>query len=250
MRPGSPAAGAAGPPAPPEVRVGEVGEVAEWLAADFAVRAGRAAGDGRPFAVAIPGGSVAARCFPRLAALGLGRSGTEFFFADERAVPPDHPDSNLAQARALWLKPAGVPEERVHRLRGEAPDLERAARDYAAELAAVAGDPPRLDWVLLGAGPDGHVASLFPGHPALDDPRPVFPVVDAPKPPARRLTLSLAVLTAARRVVVVAFGAAKAAAIGEALEEAGSALPLARLLRGAGDALVLLDREAAGRLRG
>ncbi len=165
--------------------------------------------------VALTGGSFAPAFYPRLAGLVLDWSRLCFFWGDERAVPPEHEDSNYRLARELWLEPAGVPAAHVHRMPGEAADLDAAAASYAQVLAAEAGDPPRLDVVLLGVGDDGHVASLFPGHPLLRErERTVAAVFDAPKPPQpRRLTVTLPVLTNARLVVVGALGAKKAAPI-------------------------------------
>ncbi len=218
------------------------------LAADLEAHFRSATAERRPFTIAIPGGSVATRCFPRLAALALDWSNVEFFWVDERAVPPDHPDSNYRLARALWLDPAGVPAGRIHRMHGEAADLDRAAAEYADALTLNAGDPPRLDYVLLGVGPDGHVASLFPGHIALGKEQPALAIADAPKPPRRRLSLSLSVLMNARRVAIVVFGSAKAGVIREALEDVTSTLPVAQVARGARRCLILLDPAAAGRL--
>jgi 6-phosphogluconolactonase len=128
----------------------------------------------------------------------------------------------------------------------EAPDLERAAAAYADEMARVLGTPPRLDLVLLGVGPDGHVCSLFPRHPLLREERLwVAAVEDAPKPPRRRLTLTLPALKAAELVVVAALGRAKARAVRAALDDPGSSLPLALVTRQARRVLYLLDAEAA-----
>ena len=229
----------------PEVRVGEPGFLAEALAADLLSESRAAHAQGRAFTLAIPGGSVASLCFPRLASLALDWTRIELFWADERAVPAADPDSNYALARTLWLGPARVPAERVHRMPGDADDLPQAARAYASELATLAGTPPRLDYVLLGVGRDGHVASLFPGHRALLEPGPVVAIEDAPKPPARRLTLSLSVLVGAGRVAIVATGAAKAQVMREAIEDDASPLPVARVVRGARRCLVLLDPGAA-----
>src|SRR5439155_22272490 len=165
----------------------ERGLVAVFQIAASAPIAARAA-----FRVALAGGSIARLFFPSLARLPLDWSSVDFFWADERAVPPHHPDSNFGEADRLWLTPAGVPAERIHRIHGEDPDLRQAAQTYAAELRRIAGDPPGLDFALLGVGPDGHIASLFPGHPALKEEQAVaVPVEDAPKPPARRITLTL-----------------------------------------------------------
>ncbi len=234
--------------ASPEVRIGEPTFVVEALAADFEAEARHSLSQGARFTIAIPGGSVATNCFPRLSTLRLDWSMIDLFWVDERAVPPTSPDSNYAMARSLWLEPAGVPADRIHRMAGEVADLDRAARAYADELVKVAGAPPRLDYVLLGVGPDGHVASLFPGHPALGDARSVLAIEDAPKPPPRRLSLSLPTLTHARRVVLVAFGEEKASVIREAVEDVASALPVSRVARAAQRSAFVLDRAAGSLL--
>lgn len=231
-------------PATPEVRIGDPDRVVEIVAADFDAASRRALARHQVFTIAIPGGSVATTCFARLASLTIDWERVEFFWVDERAVPPDSPDSNYAAARSLWLERARVPATRIHRIRGEADSLSQAAREYSDELARVAGTPPRLDYVLLGVGPDGHVASLFPGRVETADGRWVLAVEDAPKPLARRLTLSLPALTHAERVVIVATGEEKSAAVRAALVE-GSSLPVARVARDARSCMFVLDRSAA-----
>jgi 6-phosphogluconolactonase len=120
---------------------------------------------------------------------------------------------------------------------------------YSAELTRVLGPAPRLDLVLLGVGPDGHVASLFPGHAALSEERKlVLPIVDAPKPPPRRLTLTLPMLTSAERVVVMALGESKSAVMREALTRGDSSLPVSLVIQRSARALVLLDQEAGAQL--
>jgi 6-phosphogluconolactonase len=192
--------------------------------------------------VALPGGSVATTFLPVLAGLAVDWAHIDLFWIDERAVPPDHPDSNYGMASRLLLTPARVPPPRIHRMQGELPELDQAARRASDELRSVAGDPPRLDLALVGVGEDGHVASIFPGlrRAPVD---PVIAVHDAPKPPARRLTMTLPVLADAGIVVVAAFGAAKAEAMRDAIG-ASDRTPVARLLRDASSSLVLLDREA------
>jgi 6-phosphogluconolactonase len=221
----------------PELRLAFVREFERQFARAIA-RRGR-------FIAAIPGGSVASEFFPPLSAAAVDWSLVEMFWVDERAVPPDHPDSNYGVAARLLLAPAGVPDARIHRMRGELPDLDDAARRASAELRSIAGDPPRLDLVLAGAGDDGHVASIFsaasPASSAVAPP--VIAVYDSPKPPPRRLTLTLPVLAAAEQVVVAAFGRSKAAVMRGALENRATT-PVAELLRASPASLVLLDREA------
>lgn len=206
----------------------------------------QARAESRAFALALPGGSVATTFFPALAAAGIDWTRAAFFWGDERAVPESDPDSNAGLARRLWLDPAHVPAAAVHRMDADGTDLVGAAARYAETLVRVLGTPPRLDVALLGVGPDGHVCSLFPGHPVLTADGWTAAVEDAPKPPPRRVTLTLPTLAAARLVVVAALGAAKARVMREALGDRSSDLPVARVLRGAQSSLVLLDPEAAG----
>jgi 6-phosphogluconolactonase len=228
----------------PEIVVEEIPVLADMLASIFESERRRAIERHGFFAVALPGGSVATTLFPRLAALDC--SWTEFFWGDERSVPADHAESNYNIARTLWLAPAGIPDRRVHRMPAETAELDAAAEAYAGELRRVLGSPARLDVVLLGVGPDGHVCSLFPGHALLrEERRLVAAVTDAPKPPPRRLTLTLPALAAAERVVIAALGASKAAVLREAVEEAVSALPLALVLARARRATLLMDPQAA-----
>jgi len=235
---------------PLETLVDKAVFLGDALAARLAEEGRRALSARGAFTLALPGGSVATTFFPRLARLDFDWSRTDFFWGDERAVPPDHPDSNYALAWSLWLEPARVSPSRVHRMPADAPDLQAAAAAYERELVARAGDPPRLDLVLLGVGPDGHVCSLFPGHAVLAERRRWVAVVeDSPKPPPRRLTLTLPVLVGAELVVVVALGSSKAEVVREALEDKESGLPLALVARQARRALFLLDPEAAPLIR-
>lgn len=202
------------------------------------------------FSCALPGGSVAETFFPVLAGASLAWHSVDFFWGDERAVGPDDPDSNYGLAKPLLLDPVHADPQRVHRIVGEGGDLEAAARAYEGEMRRALGDPPRLDLVVLGLGPEGHVCSLFPGHPLLRERRRhVAPITDSPKPPPRRITFTLLPLELARTMCVAAFGDSKAAAIRAALEDADSQIPGALALRAARHALVLIDPPAARRLR-
>lgn len=235
----------AAPPSP-EIVVGDVRELAEAFAARFEMEAGAAIADRGRFSLALPGGSVASSFLPVLARRRFDWARVDVFWGDERAVAPDDPASNYGLARQALLDPAHVPVSAVHRMPADEADLDAAAARHAATLAQVLGTPPVLDLVLLGVGPDGHVCSLFPGHPALDETaRTVVAVHDAPKPPPRRLTLTRPVVCAARLVVVGAMGAEKEAAVKDAI--AGAASPLGRVLRGTRRTLLLLDPAAAGR---
>lgn len=159
--------------------------------------------------LAIPGGrspgpvlsELAARCTPFV------RERLCLLWVDERALPPGHAERNDLPTLAAW--DAGGPRPaRVLPMPAEEPDLDAAAARYAASLAEVCSDD-RIDAVLLGLGEDGHVASLFPAHPALDEFDPVLAITDSPKPPPRRLTMSLGLLRQAGLRAVLALGAAK-----------------------------------------
>ena len=227
----------------PRALVGDLPELQKTLANEFQTRAAEVIARREKFIVALPGGSVASAFFPALAALAIDWTRIDIFWIDERAVPPDHPDSNFALASTLLLVPARVPAARIHRMYGELPDLAQAARRATDDLKLIAGDPPLIDFVLAGVGEDGHVASMFPNQPGDQD-GPVIPVYDAPKPPPRRLTLTLPVLARAGLVVVTALGASKAAAMHGALHGRGVKTPVAELLCSASASLVLLDRAA------
>lgn len=202
---------------------------------------------GRPFAVALPGGSIAEAFFPAFALARIDWRLVECFWVDERSVPPDDPDSNYRLAADLLFKQANIDARRVHRMPADAVDLDAAAEAYEAELRATLGSSPCFDLVLLGVGPDGHVGSLFPGHSALDESsRLVVAVADSPKPPPRRLTLTLPALANTALLVVAAFGDEKAPVIRETLKNPDSDLPVARAARLSRKTLFLLDDHAAG----
>ena len=137
-----------------------------------------------------------------------------------------------------------MPAASIHRMRADVPDLGRSAADYAEQMMRVLGTPPRLDLVLLGVGQDGHVCSLFPGHPLLGErDRLVAAIVDAPKPPPRRLTLTLPVLERARLAIVLATAEDKRPALDAALQDPQSPLPIAHVFRFAPRVVVLRVRH-------
>lgn len=189
----------------------------------------------------IAGGSVARQLLPPLARSPLPWPACHVLFADERAVAADDPASNWRLCRAAAAD-TPMMQATWHRLEGDAPDLARAAADYARTVHALLGAAGQLDVALLGVGDDGHVASAFPGRVVPETT--VFPVLDAPKPPPRRLSLSPRLLADARLVCVAAFGTAKAPAIRDALTPS-STTPAGALLRRARAPLVLLDADAA-----
>lgn len=192
-----------------------------------------------PIHVALSGGRVTSLFFAEIARqLGSATSLVQpvhFFWADERCVPPDSPDSNFRVARSELFIPLKTRDTMIHRVRGELPPTEGAAQ-AEAELrrivpAATDAQPP-LDLVFLGMGEDGHVASLFPGQvESTEQARLTYRAVTGPKPPPNRVTLSYAAIAAAREVWVIASGAGKEAALRESLAE-DRITPLARVLQG------------------
>ena len=161
------------------------------------------------FRIALAGGSTPRALYAHLAAArDLDWTRVDVFFGDERSVGPDDAQSNFRMARETLLSPAGVPPENVHRLRGEDPDLDKAARDYEAALGGPTAPP--FDLVLLGMGGDGHTASLFPGTKALDESRRLCVANDVPQLGTRRLTLTYPVLSSARDLIFLVAGADKA----------------------------------------
>jgi 6-phosphogluconolactonase len=183
--------------------------------------------------VALAGGETPRRTYELLAQLIEDWSGVELWFGDERCVGPDDPESNYRMVTQSLLARAAIDPARVHRILGELGPHE-AARTYAAELCDhVPRDEsgtPVLDVVVLGLGPDGHTASLFPGGEELESRDICVPVLRAPKPPPQRVTLSLGVLRAARRCVMIATGASKADAVAAVLAGPDRHVP-ASLLR-------------------
>jgi 6-phosphogluconolactonase len=220
-------------------------ELARVFAERVEESARAARGRGRRVSLVLPGGSVAEAFLPTLAAAALDWSEVDLFWGDERAVAPDHAQSNFRLADELLVKLVGMNPARVHRMPADRPDLDEAARAYEREIARTLGDGASFDVVLLGVGPDGHVCSLFPGHPALAEAtRRVVTVTDSPKPPPARLTLTLPALRGAD-IVVAAFGASKAEAIADALDRPASELPVARAARVGRRAIFLLDEPAS-----
>jgi 6-phosphogluconolactonase len=219
--------------------------VADEVARAFAELV-RAELDNQPrFACAVPGGSVATVVFPVLARLPVPWHRIDVFLADERFVPPSSADSNARAAEVHLVSQIAGERPRLHPMPTDG-DPDDAARRAGAALCAVAGTPPVLDLVMLGVGPDGHVASLFPDR---DDwtrrPDWVIAVHDAPKPPPTRLSLGLATLAAARAVWFVAFGPEKAAAVAAARDPASN-LPAAVVARRSRAARWFLDAAARG----
>jgi 6-phosphogluconolactonase len=189
--------------------------------------------------VALSGGRITKEFFSNIVELAkindVSLDAVHFFWADERCVPPNDPESNFAEAKKLLLEPLNISEKQFNRIRGEEPpDL--AAKKAVEEICRTAPcnstGQPVLDLIFLGMGEDGHVASLFPGESEaiISDSAVYRAVRNSPKPPPNRVTLGYAAIAAAKRVWVLASGAGKEDALKESLRTDGTT-PLARALR-------------------
>lgn len=175
------------------------------------------------------------------------------WWSDERFLSAGDPERNETQARQALLDTVPLDPARVHAMPAaggpDGADVDAAAARYSEELAAAATggrDVPEFDVVLLGVGPDAHVASLFPGHPALHErDQSVIGVRGAPKPPATRISMTLPSLCAARDVWFLVSGTNKAGAVGLALSGAGPLQAPAAGVIGIRSTTWFLDRDAA-----
>ena len=179
----------------------------------------------------------------------------DVWWGDERYVPAESDERNEKQARDALLARVGVPEHRIHAMPpadGDVRTPEDGADWYAAQLAEAAGDGgiPRFDVLLLGMGPEGHTASIFPDSPAARDERPVFAVRDCPKPPPTRISLGFSAINAAEEVWLVVAGAGKAPAVAKALSGADPVELPAAGVHGRRATRWLLDAAAASELPG
>ncbi len=191
---------------------------------------------------ALSGGATALIFLPALRAAKVDWSRITLFWADERAVPADDPESNYGIAERMLLSPLGAKAPRAVRMPADMPDLGAAALKYDEELATEL-EGGVLDLVLLGVGEDGHVCSLFPGHPALlEDNQRVIAVEDAPKPPRRRLSLTMGYLLQTRRIWIVAVGPRKLPVLQAAFSKTQRSTPLDLLLQQAKDVTIFTDQ--------
>ena len=174
-----------------------------------------------------------------------------FWWGDERWVPAGHADRNEQQARDALLDALDLPAGNVHPFPAsdDGLDLDAGAERYAAELAAAAANDtgvPHFDILLLGVGPDGHIASLFPDRPDLvDAPGTVVAVRNSPKPPPERLSLTLGAINRAERVWIALAGADKASALGLALAGAGRYQVPVGAAEGRRKTVFFVDEQAA-----
>jgi len=204
--------------------------------------------------IVLTGGTIAHAIHREVARQSVGRNvdwrRVELWWGDERYVPSDDPERNAGQAREVWLSHVDVEPERVHEMPasdGEYVGVHDAAAAYAEEV--LSQGTGRFDLVMLGIGPDGHVASLFPGAAQLDvDDAVTVAVSEAPKPPPQRVSLTFGALNRTSQVWFVASGEGKAEAVGRALGGADRHDIPATGVRGQERTLWFLDAGAASRL--
>ena len=243
------------PASQPElVRCDDAHDLARRVAGALLDLLERQQADGAVPSIVRTGGTIADGVHREVARQSVGRNvdwrRVEVWWGDERYVPADHTDRNAAQARAAWLSHVDLDPERVHEMPAsdeEYVGVHDAAAAYAAELGTQ-GDA-RFDLVMLGIGPDGHVASLFPGSTHLDvDDEIAVAVSDSPKPPPQRVSLTFGALNRNRQVWFLASGEGKAEAVAKALGGADVHDTPATGVRGAEGTVWWLDADAASRL--
>lgn len=213
--------------------------------------------------VVLTGGGIGIRVLAQMASApardAVDWRRLDVWWGDERFLPDGDTERNVTGARAALLDHVGIDPARVHAMPAsdglDGDDPEAAARRYAGCLRAASrpedhGPVPSFDVLMLGLGPDAHVASLFPDRPAVyEEERPVVAVRGAPKPPPIRLTLTLPAIGAAREAWIIASGEAKAGAVRMALsDQAGRFQVPGASARGRQSTLFLLDRQAAAEI--
>jgi 6-phosphogluconolactonase len=210
------------------------------------------------FGVALAGGSTPRRMYELLAQPPYREqvdwSNIHIFWSDERYVPPNDPESNFQMASEALLAHVPIPAAHIYPMPTIGSTPEAAAHSYTNTLAAFfEGEPPRCDLLLLGMGPDGHTASLFPGKPEVtaDNDALVIPVYDSPKPPPTRLSFTMRLINAAANVSIFVTGADKATTVRAVLEGPAdiARLPIQGVRPYTGALTWFLDAAAAQQLQ-
>lgn len=234
----------------------DAGALATAIAGELLARLADAQAQGRDPQIGLTGGTIADAVHREVARLApateVDWSRVVVWWGDERFVAPDDPERNAGQARAAFLDAVGIPTAHVHEMPSTvtAADVGAGAASYASELREHgAGE---FEVLMLGVGPDGHVASLFPGNAALDvDDAIAVAVTDSPKPPPERISLTFAALNHARSVWFLVSGDGKADAVARALSETDPPdvheIPAVGVT-GSEETTWFLDRDAASRL--
>lgn len=233
----------------------DAGGVAAAVATRLLERLEEAQAAGREPHIMLTGGTIADEIHREVARLATDASvdwtRVSIWWGDERFVEPDSPDRNAGQARAAMLGALPIPAANIHEMPStvDAADVDSAAERHAEELAA--HGPDRFEVVMLGIGPDGHVASLFPGFPQVEEvERTVVGVTGSPKPPPLRVSFTRPVLDNGRALWFVASGDGKAEAIATALSPSTRADVPAGRVTGRDETTWFLDEAAASQLPG
>jgi 6-phosphogluconolactonase len=234
-------------------------ELCDAAREEFVARARAAIAERGRFMVALSGGSTPRALYQSLAQVELEWERVHFFFGDERAVAPNHADSNYRMAHEALFARAPIPTRNLHRIR-----TEHAATSAGANLAALEYENalrqaftddreefPRFDLVLLGLGDDGHTASLFPGTLALGERERWVVATWVEKLASFRVTLTVPVINDARCVLFLVAGAGKAQVLHDVLEgpQRPDELPAQAIAPAYGELVWFADRAAAGALR-
>jgi 6-phosphogluconolactonase len=238
------------------VVLSDAAALAEAAAQRFVALAGAAITGAGRFRVAFSGGSTPRAVHQRLAQqhrAAVDWERVEIFWGDERYVPPDDPESCYRMARETLLDHVPIPAANIYPMSTIGSTPEGTAQAYAETLAAVFGaETPRFDLIFLGMGPDGHTASLFPGHPEVVAPSGalVVAVHNVPKPPPTRLTCTYKILNAAAQAIFLVAGADKAATLRAVLRgpREVARLPAQGVRPAAGELVWLVDAAAAQQL--
>lgn len=229
-------------------------ELFQAAARKFAERAGRAIEKQGSFSVALAGGSTPKGLYSLLAsqaARSIPWDKIRFFWGDERHVGPSDPESNYRMVYESLLSKVPVDPANVFRVRGEEPDAAEAARSYEQTITNVfhlkPGEFPRFDLILLGMGPDGHTASLFPGSQALSEQSRLVVANRVEKFKTHRITFTFPVLNHAASVLFLVAGKDKAAALSAVFDKASSGhqVPAKRVQPVNGELIWMIEREAA-----
>jgi 6-phosphogluconolactonase len=262
-----------GLPAPDVVIEPDADRLARSVASALVARLAAAQAVHGTASVVLTGGGIGTAVLRRVADLAAAPEHAvvdwtlvEVWWGDERFVPADSSDRNELAAREAFLSRVPLDPERIHPMPSSDAGFdepEDAAAWYAEELAAAATRPgltappqegegslhlPRLDVLLLGMGPEGHIASIFPESPAVSDERPVVAVRDCPKPPPTRISLGFPAITSAEEVWLLVSGEGKAEAVAQALSGADPRQLPAAGARGRRATRWLLDTDAASKL--
>lgn len=240
----------------PEIRIVDTpADLFQAAAAQFVALANQAIAARGKFSVALSGGSTPKAMFALLASGSIPNIPWDkifFFWSDERHVPPDDPESNFRMANEAMLSRVPVPPANIFRVHAEEKDADAAAREYEQTIrkffALRPGEFPRFDLTLLGLGPDGHTASLFPGSTGLKEHSRLVIANWVEKFKTDRITFTYPVLNHSACVMFLVSGVDKAPILHEVLENPASGLPAQQVCNTDGRLIWLLDKAAASDL--